>query len=270
MMPHTRREVFFDVLRLQYKSLLSIGACLLLAALPLLLCYVEEQVYTSMMLDEAGELAAGTAQYLSVRSRIAVFSEAMAFIKILPICIFAAVLSGAMRMIRQYAYEECVSFSTDFTLGFKQNFRQTVLLAAVFQLLFALSYLAYGLRGETEGFMSAVAAVPLCLFAIFFVPVAMIMTVVISVYDYGFGKGFSVSVYVFMREPLRIIAACACAALPFALSLVPTFLTGVLGRALGILVMPFSMLGFYLFLYNVLDRHVNAREYPEIVGRGTF
>ena len=72
MLPHNRREVFFDVLKLQWKSLLLIGALVLAASIPLIACYVVEQLYSSMMLDQVVNLE-NTAEYMAALNKINVF-----------------------------------------------------------------------------------------------------------------------------------------------------------------------------------------------------
>lgn len=267
MMPHTRRAVFFDVLKLQYKSLLLIGVLFLVAALPLIIAYVFEQVYSSIMLDQ---VTVGSTEYASALGRISLLSEIVAFVKIPLYCLFGVVLAGGMRMIRQYAYEECVHFSTDLTSGIKQNAKQTVILMLLASLLWAISYFAYGLRHISDGMMGIITVLPVCLFLVIFLPIAMIMAVLIPIYNNSFLKNFKLAVYVFVKEPFKIILACICCLSVFAVSFIPNFYTGVLGRALGAVLLPFGMLGFYLFMFNVLDKHINSVYYPEIVGKGTF
>lgn len=267
MMPHTRRAVFFDVLKLQYKSLLLIGVLFLAAAVPLIAAYVFEQVYSSIMLDQ---VTVGSTEYASVLGRISLLSEIVAFVKIPLYCLFAIVLAGGMRMIRQYAYEECVHFSTDLMSGIKQNTKQTVILMLLASLLWAISYFAYGLRHISDGMMGIITVLPVCLFLVIFLPIAMIMAVLIPIYNNGFLKNFKLAVYIFAKEPFKIILACICCLSIFAVSFIPNFYTGVLGRVLGVVLLPFGMLGFYLFMFNVLDKHINNIYYPEIVGKGTF
>ena len=269
MLPHNRREVFFDVLKLQWRSLLSIGALVLVAAVPLIACYVIEQLYSSMMLDQVTNIE-NTSEYLETLNKINVFSSAMAFIRIPFFALLAVVLSGVARMIRQYAYEECVTFTYDFSEGFKQNCKQSVLLAICVSSIGAISYFAYGMISSAEGIMGAVMAFPTMLFIVILVPIASVMAVIIPVYNNKFSVNLKWATYIFIKKPLRVILSCVCAFSVFSVTLIPNFYAGFLGMALGYLLLPIAMLGFYLSMFNVLDELINKDNYPEIVGKGTF
>ena len=269
MLPHKRKEVFFDVLKLQWKSFLLMGALILAAAIPLLACYAIEQVYSSMMLDSAINLE-NTSEYMAILNQITVFSNVMAFVKIPFFMLLAVILSGVARMVRQYAYEECVLFSYDFSEGIKQNCKQSVLLAVSISLIGAISYFAYGLMGSAQGLMGVVMALPMMLFVVILLPIAGVMTVIIPVYNNKFSVNIKWATYIFIKKPFRVILSCICVLSVFAVSLIPNFYAGLFGSALGYLLLPIAILGFYLFMFNILDELINKDNYPEIFGKGTF
>lgn len=269
MLPHNRREVFFDVLKLQWKSLLYIGALVLVAAIPLIACYVMEQLYSSMMLDQVANIE-NTSEYMSTLNKINVFSSVMAFIKIPFFVLLSVVLAGVARMIRQYAYEECVTFSYDFSEGIKQNCKQSVLLAICISSIGAVSYFAYGMMSNTEGLMGVMMALPMMLFIVILAPIASVMAVIIPVYNNRFVTNLKWAIYVFVKSPFKVLVSCLVTSSIFAVSLIPNFIAGLLGTAIGYLLLPIAMLGFYLSMFNVLDDLINKDHYPEIVGKGTF
>ena len=269
MMPHTRKEVFFDVLKLQWRSLLSLGALVLAASIPLVACYVIEQLYSSMMLDGVTDLQ-DTAQYMSVMSQINVFSNIMSFVKIPFFALLGFVLSGVARIIRQHGYEECVNFSHDFSEGIKQNAKQTVALWTLYSFVGAISYFAYGLNGLTDGVMTVVSMLPMVLFVVIFTPICAVMMALIPIYANNFSRNFKWALYVFAKKPFKIMLLCLCVSLVFALCLIPNFYAGLFGNVIGFLLTPIAMLGFYLAMFNILDELINKDNYPEIVGKGTF
>ena len=269
MLPHNRREVFFDVLKLQWKNLLSAGLLVFVAAIPLIACYVVEQLYSSMILDQVTNIE-DISEYMAILNQITVFSNVMAFVKIPFFALLAVILSGVARMIRQYAYEECVLFSYDFSEGVKQNCKQSVLLAVSISLIGAISYFAYSLMGSAEGLMSVVMALPMMLFVVILLPIAGVMTVIIPVYNNKFSVNIKWATYIFIKKPFRVILSCICVLSVFAVSLIPNFYAGLLGSALGYLLLPIAILGFYLSMFNILDELINKDNYPEIVGKGTF
>lgn len=269
MLPHTRKEVFFDVLKLQWKSLFALGGLILLASLPIIACYVFEQVYSSIILD-AVTAQEGTVEYTAALNKINTLSSAVAFIKIPFFAIFGVVMSGVARIIRQHAYEECVHFPTDFAEGVKQNSKSAVVLATTISAIGAISNFAYGLRDLTDGAMNMITALPTTLFVIVFIPIAAIVSVLIPVYNISFSRNIKWAIFIFAKKPVKVVISLLLAAAVFSTTLIPGFLTGLIGRVVGMILLPFAMLGFYLAMFDVLDELINKENYPEIVGKGTF
>ena len=269
MLPHTRREVFFDVVKLQWKSLFGLGVVLCVVALPLLFCYIAEQVYSSMILDQANNIE-NTEKYMTVVNEINGLSNFFAFVEIPIWALIGIAVAGVHRIVRQYAYEECVKFSYDFSKGVKQNARQVVLLFVLYAAVAAISDFAYDLNILTEGVMKIISAVPMALLIFLFTPIAATMLVLIPVYSNSFRKNFMWAFYVFAIKPFKILIACFCAVSVLILALIPHFYIALIGRVIGILLLPFAMLGFYLAMFDILDELINKENYPEIVGKGMF
>lgn len=269
MMPHTRKEVFFDVLKLQWKSLLALGALVLLASLPLIACFLVEQIYSSIILDGVTSME-NTAEYMAAANKISVLSSTISFIQIPFFAILGVVLAGIARIIRQYAYEECVHFSTDFSEGVKQNWKQALILSLTASTIGAISAFAYGLRGLADGMANLITALPMMLFVVLFIPIAAVIAVLIPVYNNSFSCNLKWAVFVFAKKPFRVIISLILASMVFAVALLPNFYAGLLGRIIGAILLPIAMLGFYLSIFDVLDELINKDNYPEIVGKGTF
>lgn len=112
MMPQTRKEVFFDVLKLHWFDLLKLGLVLLVAFLPVLIMVVTNDAYEAKLMAEVGENASQQALQ-EIRSTVIFFRNTSAFICIPFYMLFAVVLSGSLRLTRQYAWEEVVFFWRD-------------------------------------------------------------------------------------------------------------------------------------------------------------
>lgn len=268
MLPHTRKEVFFDVLKLQWKSLLLLGFVLLAFSLPMQIARVIKQLYTAILFDKIDPT--NEQQYVAALNQAKMLSSGIAFGNVPLLIVFSVGFAGISRAIRQYAYEECVHFTFDFSVGVKQNVKQMALLAAASSLMYAVSAFMYGLRTEAEGAFVFVSIMPIASFWVVFAPIFAIMTVLIPVYDNSFRKNFKIATYVYVKNAPKILLACVCSALIFLPSLIPNFLLGTIGNMLAVVLVPISMLGFYLYLFDVLDEYVNKENYPEIVGKGTF
>ena len=51
-------------------------------------------------------------------------------------------------------------------------------------------------------------------------------------------------------------------------ALIPYVTVQLIGGILGVLLLPFGMVGWFLFTYNRLDETVNAQYYPDMIGKG--
>ncbi len=262
-LPHNRREVFWDVLRLHWKDLLLMGLLTLLAALPLHCVGVFQQLQQAQLTQEladAGEEL--TARLLFLRNTCALWE--------LPCDLLLAVcLSGLLRVIRQYAWLENVYFPHDFPMGIRQNLGQSLLLALLVGIVrFAVQWCAGLAVYQENALLSLALSAPLLLAALLGIPTAAYAAAVLPVYDGGLLKKLRVGMYVFAKQPLKTLAALALCLLPLGLYLLPNVLLCLAARALCSILAPFVMLGWFLFASNRLDAHVYPHSAPELVGRG--
>ena len=100
MMPHTRKEVFFDVWKMHWFDLLKLGFVLLIAFLPVLMMTVTKDAYEAKMMAEI-EVNASQETLKELQISVLMFRSTSAFIQVPLYMLFAIVLSGALRLVRQ-------------------------------------------------------------------------------------------------------------------------------------------------------------------------
>lgn len=269
MLPHTRKEVFIDVVKLHFKDLFLCGVMTLIFSLPMHIIKLLEDFYISSVNSKIPSDA--TARQLNeAYNNILAFKNFTAIIGIIFILIFAVGFSGLMRVIRQYAWEENVFFVNDFFKGIKQNIKQTLLLGLIVGIMYAVSVYYYNSAPDDSGAVSYMFLIPLGVFILIVIPVAAYMTVCIPVYTNSFKQNIIIGLLLFTKHPIKTLLILAVFGILFFSYFMSSLYAHLLGRILCSLAAPFIMLAWYLFTYNQLDKYINHRNHPELVGRGTF
>lgn len=263
MLPQTRKAVFFDVVKLQWRKLLLLALILLISALPLFLIalYEDSYFYTvtedpSFSQDEAAALLAPLHIYCALFSAPAL---ALLFLG----------LSGVVRVLRQLAWGENVMLFHDFTLGFRQNWKQIFPVGILFGIFFALAKIGWYSALVSQADSVWIQGILMGLLSFFVAPVTAYSIVVIAIYSNTLWGNLKLAIYIYLKNPLKAFGAML---LNFGLCLVvwilPSTQLHLTATIPAIMVFTLGLLGWMLFSFNQLDRHYNKAQYPELVGKG--
>lgn len=264
MLPKNRKEVFFDVIKLNWKSFLSQGLVILLFSIPLIIVSVLQQ----LIYLETSSLEITEQEMLYLLSGQA---NTFALIKIPCIVILFVGLAGIIRMVRQYAWEENVLFSVDFTKGIKSNVGFVILVGLIVGITNWMSVWCSNQVGfATNTIQSILLYLPVLFFALLLLPLSFYFVVCVSIYNVKFGTLLKMSFISFAKKPFKTYLAVLCCLPFFVLLLIPNTICIFLGYLITPLLLPFVLLGAYLFALNVLDDVINKQYYPELVDRGLF
>lgn len=266
-LPHTRREVFFDIFRLYGGSLLRTGFILLSFALPLLICgYIRddnELAYLALLQEASG--AETEELYKALQ-----FSDGLISLFDIPgYIIFSVGLSGVARIIRQYAWEEPVNLKIDFPKGIRQNIKPYLMLGFLTGSWILLSRYCFKGALYAEGILVLLNILPLFIGLLLFLPVLGYALVSNAVYSNSFGQNLRVSLVLYMKKPLMSagISLLLVSLLLFS-DVIPLISVRMLLRIAVILTSPVLLLIWFLFCYNQMDAYINPAYYPELVGKG--
>lgn len=263
MLPQTRREVFFDVVKLQWSKLLRLSLILLIAALPLLLIAVYEDTYVLTVSEDPG-----IAQE-SIPAIIAPLHIYCALLSVPSLAIFFLGLSGVIRVVRQLAWEENVMVFQDFMIGLRQNWKQFLPTGLLFGLGYTLAKVGWHSALATQAESVWVQGIVLGLLVFLVAPLVACCIVVIAVYNNSFGGNLKLAAFVYLKNPLKTVGAMLLAFGPsVAVWLIPHLQLHLIGCIPAMMVFTLGLLGWVLFAYDQLDKHYNAQQYPELVGRG--
>lgn len=263
MLPQTRRAVFFDVVKLQWSKLLRLALILLISALPLLLIAVYEDTYILTAYEDPHILPE------TIPALIAPLHIFCAVLSFPCIVLFFLALSGVIRVVRQLAWEENVMMFPDFLVGLKQNWKQFLPAGLLFGLSYALAKIGWHSALATQADSVWMQGVLLGLLIILIAPLVACCTVVIAIYDNSFWGNLKLAAYVYLKNPIKTVGGML---LSFGLCalvwVIPNLQLHLIGAIPIMMVFTLGLLGWTLFIYNQLDKHYNAQQYPELVGKG--
>ncbi len=267
MLPHTRKAVFLDVLKLNWAKFVILGSIFFLAVLPMHFISIAETLMSAQASATLQSLQGDA--YMAAVLDLYGTKSAAAFLQVPCIVLLFVALAGLSRVIRQYAWEENVRFTTDFWAGIKANIGQTLLLGLLTGLVYAICVYNFYSAMISDSSSMAIVFIPMGVAVLVGIPVAAFAVVNISIYKNSFKNVLYMSLLIFGRAPLKTLLALLCCAAPFAILLIPHIMVMIIGRLLLSVLFPVIFLGWYLFALNLLDSFVNAEMHPELVGKGT-
>ena len=263
MLPQTRKAVFFDVVKLQWRKLLLLALILLIFALPLfLIALYEDSYFYAVTEDPSFSPHEMPAILAPLNTYCAVFSAPALALLFLG-------LSGVVRVQRQLAWGENVTVFHDFSVGFRQNWKQIFPVGLLFGIFFALAKIGWYSAIVSQADSVWIQGILMGLLAFLVAPVTAYCIVVIAIYTNSFWGNLKIALYIYLKNPLKAFGAML---LNFGLCLVvwmiPSTQLHLTGTIPAIMVFTLGLLGWMLFSFNQLDRHYNKTQYPELVGKG--
>ncbi len=269
MLPHTRREVFFDVLKNNWSKFTVFGLLLLLFCIPLHYISVREVIVVNDMYLDFDTLS--PSEQNEIMNKVITLKNTFALFKIPCFMLIFAALAGFSRIIRQYAWEENVLFSTDFITGIKENATPMLALGFITGIMNTVCVVSYNLSAFTPDILSgAMLLFPTVIALLLGIPILAYSLVCIPIYKNSIFGTLKMALGLFFSKPLKTYLALICCAVPF----IPQFTNNIVfilsGRVLSTILYPTVLLGWFLFSYDILDERVNKQRHPELVGRGTF
>lgn len=266
-LPHNRREVFFDVVRLYGGNLLRLGLILLTFALPLLICgYIRDDNELSclaLMQEASPEELEGLYQSLQISdSLISLFAMA-------GYVFFSLGLSGVARVIRQYAWEEPTNLKLDLPKGMRQNVKSYLLLGFLTGCWILLSRYCFMSALYPDGAAVVLNLLPLFAGLLLLLPVLGYALVCNAVYANSFGQNLRISLVLYLKKPLQSAGiSLLLVSLLLLADIAPSVALRMIARIAAVMAAPFLLLLWFLWSYERMDASINPAYYPELLGKG--
>lgn len=269
MLPQTRRAVFFDVLQLQWKKLFLAGVLLLLFYIPILLIGIGKDILHTSLYISADGAEASVQQLMATGYIYTVLLHGV--VLTLLMALFSVALSGVLRIVRQYAWEENVHFPTDFAKGIRDNYRKITAICMLAGLIYVLCLgVYYTVTAYKSTAVSYISLLPVGLSVLVVLPIFAIALVMVPIYNNRLGNTLKNAFVVYSRSLLKVVGFLFLCLLIWVPALIPNFYCHIFGGIAGAILTPYALLAWSLFCYNRFDEHINPAVSPELIGRGTF
>jgi len=269
MLPKNRKEVFRDLVHLQFLQILRTGFILLLFSIPLQLVGILKEMTAAAVYRD---LAGGILSAEDAATALVTLSNQAALIAIPLWLLFGLGLAGVMQLLKRLAWALPTTGIHDFLTGVRQNAQSY---AALFLLIGLLSYVSkaagnYATMVEQEGIYGFLGIVPSIFFLILLFPIGAYAAIAIPIYNTRFGSQIRLGLYLYMKSPFRTLFSLCGFGIFAAVLIIPDFYVHTTGRILLAVALPFFLLKWFLIVSDVLDRHWNRIHYPDLVNRGVL
>ena len=262
-MPHSRVQVFFDVIKNRPFLLVSMGALILLFSLPL----IAVTVFRNIRVSEAQLITDAAERANTVFSYVNIFN----FISIAAWAVVGTGLGGVFAVIRRLVWQQGIFFRHDFFTGVKEN---AISFAFFFAVGALLNYLVQRTLRATmfdDGFLSQAAAIASIVAAALYAPTISFSLVQSTVYNLELFKKLYNSLLLAMRVAYTSFPVALLNLAPLALLFIPnTVVFGIFLIVLPVFVYPLIALFDTLYCDAVLDKYVNKENFPQIVNKGIY
>lgn len=266
-LPHTRRELFFDIIKQRWKLLLTMGILFMVAVFPMVAVlflrnFSFQNLYSSY--NWATITEEQTAEYYSLYRQQNNFWNLFQLPCFIVIALF---LSGFMRIIRQLNYSKGIYVWEDFKQGIKQNFLPYL---GMFVFIFVLFYLSSFIANVgIEN--SLLAYLPIGAIVIIFVPILLNMLSLLVTYSSNFSSLVKNSFILSFKNILWYLLFTVAFFAPMALFLIPYYLIAyIVFLIISVIYYPLFFLANYLFNYASFDLYINEGKYPNNYHKGLF
>ena len=269
MLPQNRKQIFRDVMHLHWQKLLLLGMILLIFYIPILLTTIIYDIYT------AGIYHAMPSMAPEMQENAVTFVMQLDLIRsiiVIPLlALLSVALSGILRTIRQYAWEENVHIPSDFAKGIRDNFRQTAALSMLAGLVFTLCLsVFYSADAYNSYIVSILSLLPVAISFLLIFPVFLTALIMIPVYSNRLGATLKNAFFVYTRSLLRSLGFLLLCLIIWIPAFVPNLQFHIFGSIFAVLLTPIALLGWTVFCYDNFDKHLNPLVCPELIGKGTF
>lgn len=266
-LPNNRREQFFDIVKMEWRTLFYIGLSIFLTTIPLAALLLFKSSYSVVLTEQIS--SAGEAN-----DRLYKFVLDMMFDGGIFLCIFLVALgiAGNLRVLRNLAWGEGVLFWRDFKDGIRKNYKPTILILLVAFLFLLINHTAsFAIDLYAVSPMNVILIVILDFVEIaIFLPVGFVGLSLNSFYNVGAKKTVTASFIVMIKTYLLELPLVAfLILLHFALSIPGIYIGAIIFTISSLLLSPLLSLMTFLSHVSCYDKLIN-QSYPEYLFRGLY
>ncbi len=264
MLPSTRKALFFDVMKLNWRSFIGYGLIFLLFCLPIHVVSLLQSVFIA-------KSTTGVEMTSELQMQILGVKNTMAFLQIPGILILSVGMAAFSRVIRQYAWGENVFFGRDFPIGLKNNVGQMLKLGLLTGVIYALSVYIGNLALVTQSTAAKIVyMLPVGTAVLLGIPTVAYAIVLISIYQNSFFRILQMAFALTVKKLYKNWLVILCSLSLLAVELIPSFAASLVFKLFYSVVALVVFFIWYLYALEGIDKYINEHHYPEMVGKGLY
>lgn len=260
-LPHNRKEVFFDTIKVRFLLYVKIGFILFLFLLPFLALNLYGKLVVTSYLDVNG-ITDETMLYANKVKLIITLLYIPTFI------IFSIGLSGCMKVIKQLIWGEGIIFGDDFKAGIKENYQPFIVTFVLFGLIYLFDSYINTLEIEYE----FIKYIPFGVTFVFVIPVLMYILTQSIMYTNRYTTYIKNAIYFFIKTvPVSLLYTLVLIILiyPINTSYIPSlWIQYSVVSVIIIILLPLFISAKILYDFSIYDKFINSKDYPEYVDKG--
>ena len=263
-LPSTRREVFFDVVKIRFRTFINLGLLLFLFALPLIAAsFIKDLILNSIHEDYINSVI--TAEELN--GLLKTTSLFYYLFRMIGYVILGVGFSGALRVIRKIVWDEPLFFAKDFSEGIRLNVKH-------YAIYFSLMGL-FGLLGRMALFADVekpiLKLLPISINLFVFLPAMLYALTETQIYTVNPFREYKAGLILYIKTFPKTLLATVIFCLPMLFELIGLIvLKHVIISVFIIFIFPFVLTGETLYFMSGLDECINKEQYPSIYRKGLY
>ena len=267
LLPKSRKEQFKDIFSHEFKTFLWIGLIFLLFAVPYFAAmYCNNILMYTLIEENAASIASD-----EISTYKFTFSLIFNGLTSLSYLLFAIPLAGSLRIVKNLVYGEPILFKDDFFAGIKKYWKITLIVCAllgVFKFITetSINYCNIFLSSTGLNFMSGLL---LGIFYLIIIPTLFFLISLYITYDLKPKQIINLSFRFQISNLIFSVLMGGSFLLSYVIKLIPSFLVVLLLFAIiFVLIIPFYILVWHLYVTSRFDKFINEKSFPEIFRKG--
>lgn len=260
-LPSTRKEVFFDRLKLHFGKLLKIGLICFLFALPLFVIGLLKDVGIASVY---AEYESGSITLEQAHIYVATAENIYNLLSIVAYLILSIGVAGCMQIIKRLAWIEPIFFRQDFKDGIKSNWRGYIGIFALFGIFMFLANLSLN---YFDNFI--ISVLPIGVLLAVFLPTALLMLSQNCIYNVTFSENLRNSFALYLKTVPTTLFSMVLMALPTLFLMISNIIVKYALLSVSVIfLLPLAMLFWFLYSCYVFDKNINSKQFPELINKG--
>lgn len=258
-LPGTYWELFIDVIKQNWRTLICVGLITFVFFLPMLAVMFFRDYYAISISSSKLEIDEISALIITSKN---VFNVGVS------LCLLLACvgIAGCSKIMLLLSRGEGTFFFKDFNKGVKQNTKNNFVFFIIYAVLFYFSFLV--INNFEPSFITFL---PFVIVQVLYFPLLMINVETTSVYSWKIKDSFINAAFIYIKNFFIYILFAS----PFTLIILTNaigniFIKYIIIVLLLIIAYPFLTLGLRVYTNKVLDRDINKEHYPEIYKKGIY